>query len=278
MTTDIPTTDELRAAWDGVASGFDELVTPRNMPFGEHILRRLGLRPGTRFLDVACGTGALSIPAAHLGATVTGVDLSPAMIERLTARARRHTLRNVEGMVMDGNDLEFGDDTFDVSVSLNGVSLFPDLGRGLREIVRVTKPGGRVLIAAFGAPQQVEFLGFFLGAVQAAVPGFAPLPMDPPPLPFRLADPDVHRDSLAEAGLADVDVDTTTWSFDVESATDLWDLVRSSNPIGAQMVAALSAGQQAEALRVLDGMLRERSGGAQGATLTADVNVGVGVA
>ena len=72
---------------------------------------------------------------------------------------------------MDGHALELEDDTFDVSASQLGVSLFPNLQRGLRELVRVTKPG-RVLIVAFGPPQKAEFFGFFLAAMQAVVPGF----------------------------------------------------------------------------------------------------------
>lgn len=276
MITQATTSEQIRTAWDAIAAGFDEYVTTRNIPFGDEVLGRVGVRSGTRFLDVACGTGALAIPAARRGATVAAVDLSPAMIDRLTARAQSDGLPDVEARVMDGNALEYQDDTFDVTASLNGISLFPDLAGGLREAVRVTKPGGRVVIAAFGAPQKAEFLVFFLGAMQAAVPGFTPLPMDPPPLPFRLADPKVLHDRLTDAGLTDVNVEATTWSMRVESAAELWNLIRSSNPIGAQLTANLSAELRTEVQRVLDGMLRERSGGTPGGVLHADINVGIG--
>ncbi|HSI91898.1 MAG TPA: methyltransferase domain-containing protein [Jiangellaceae bacterium] len=276
MTIQTPTSEQIRTAWDALAAGFDQYVTPKNIPFGDEILRRVDFGPGSRFLDVACGTGALAVPAARRGADVTAVDLSPAMIEQLTTRVRAGGLTNVVSRVMDGNALEFDDDTFDVTASLNGISLFPDLSGGLREAVRVTRPGGRVVIAAFGAPQKAEFLVYFMGAMQAAVPGFTPLPMDPPPLPFQVADPEVLLGRLSDAGLSKVGVDVLTWTFRVESGTELWNLIRSSNPIGAQLAAGLTAEQQAEVRRVLDDMIRERSGGTPGGVLHAALNIGIG--
>ena len=58
---------------------------------------------------------------------------------------------------------------------------------------RVTRPGGRVFLVVYGPPTQFEFLGFFMAAIQAAVPGFTGLPLDPPPLPFQVADPALLR-------------------------------------------------------------------------------------
>lgn len=276
--TSAPTTEQTRDAWDAIAPGFDRHTTSLSMPFAEEVLARVELGPTTRFLDVGAGCGALAIPAGRRGARVLAVDLSPAMVERLNARVRDEGLTNVEGRVMDGQALTLADDTFDVAASLNGVSLFPDLGRGLGELVRVTRPGGRVLIAAFGSPQRTEFLMFFLAAIKAAVPGFTPPPLDPPPLPFQVADPDrLHRE-LAAAGLTNVAVDTVVWRMEFASSRQFWDVVTSSNPIGAQLVAGLAPEQVTEVLQVLDGMLRERSGAGPGAVLTADVNIGVGTA
>ncbi len=268
--------EQIRDSWDAIAAGFDEFVTPLTIPLAENALRRVGLRRGMRFLDVAAGSGALSIPAAHLGAQVLATDISPALIERLDARAREEGLFNLESRVVDGQDLDLEDGTFDISGSQNGVSLFPDLKHGLRELVRVTKPGGRALIVAFGPLQKAEFLTFFLGALRAAVPGFTGPPMDPPPLPFQVADPEKLRRELAEAGLKDVRVETITWRMEFRSATHMWDVVPSTNPIGAMLVADLTEEQRAEALQALDVMLRERSGGSTAAVLNTEVNIGIG--
>lgn len=267
---------QTRAAWDKLAIGFDEFTTPFAITIGEDALHRVGLRPGMRFLDVAAGSGALSIPAARLGAQVLATDIAPTMIELLNARARAEGLSNVEARVMDGQALELEDDTFDVSGSQNGVSLFPDLKRGLRELVRVTRPGGHALIVAFGPPQKAEFFTFFIGAMHAAVPGFTGPPMDPPPLPFQVADPEKLHQELADAGLTDVRVETATWQMQFHSARHFWDMVTTSNPIGAMLVAGLPEEQRAEVQQVLDGMLRERSGGGPDAVLHTEVNIGIG--
>ncbi len=272
-----PTPEQVRSGWDAIAVGFDEHVTPHNIALGDGLLRRHGVIAGMRVLDVAAGSGALAIPAARLGAQVVATDISAVMIERLGARARDEGL-DIDARVMDGHALDLDDDTFDVSVSQHGVSLFPDMARGLREMARVTRPGGRVLVVAFGPPPRAEFLTFFLGAVRAAVPGFTGLPTDPPPLPFQVADPDRLRVKLTGAGLNDVRVERDVWDLPVRSAAHLWNLVVSSNPIGAAMVAGLTDEQTTEARRVLDGMLRERSGGGPEAVLHAAINVGVGTA
>lgn len=266
-----------QAAWERIADGFDRFATPFTLALGEQALRTAGLRPGMRFLDVAAGTGALAIPAARLGAQVTATDYSAAMVRRLDARARADGLTQVESSVMDGMALELPDDTFDMAGSQNGVSLFPDMERGLAELVRVLKPGGRALLVAFGTPPLgAEFIAYFIGSLRAAVPGFEPPPTDPPPPPFRLADRDRMRAALTGAGLSDVRVETMDWHIEVRSAEHLWELTTSSNPIAARMVAGLTEQHEAAARQVLDGMLRERSGGGEGAVLNSPMNIGVG--
>jgi ubiquinone/menaquinone biosynthesis C-methylase UbiE len=228
-----------------------------------------------RFLDVAAGGGALSIPAARLGARVLSVDLSPAMVEQLTARARKEDL-SLEARVMDGHALELEDNTFDISGSQYGVMLFPDLPRGLSEMVRVTKPGGQVLLHAYGPPQQIEFLGFFMGAMQVAVPDFSGLPTDPVPLPFQVADPEKLRRELIDAGLKDVKVETVTEELQFGTGNEMWDWVVNSNPIARMIIADLTPEQEGVVQRSLDDMLRERSGGCGSAILTNPVHIGTG--
>jgi hypothetical protein len=72
------TPEQMRDAWDKFASGYDEAVTPFSMRIAEDVLRRVDIHPGMRFLDVASGGGAISIPAARLGAQVLATDFSAA--------------------------------------------------------------------------------------------------------------------------------------------------------------------------------------------------------
>jgi ubiquinone/menaquinone biosynthesis C-methylase UbiE len=269
--------EHTRVAWDAIAGGYDEFVTPTGgWALPEDALRRVGLRPGMRFLDVASGSGALSLPGARLGAQVLAVDLTPGMIERLQARARQEGLSNLEGRVMDGHALELESDTFDIAGSQFGVMLFPDLPRALRELVRVTRPGGRVLMVVFGPPGQVEFLTFFTAAMQAVVPDFTGLPMDPPPLPFQVADPEKFHREMTGAGLKDVRVEPGVERLEFRTGKEMWDWVVNSNPIAGAMIADLTDEQRADVQQVLHGMLRERSAGSGPAVLTAAVNIGIG--
>ena len=263
-------------AWNDIAAGYDAFVTPTHFWLGGEALRRVGLRAGMRFLDVAAGSGALSIPAARLGARVLSTDISPAMLERLAARARGEAL-DLETRVTDGHALELDDESFDVSGSQFGVMLFPDLPRGVRELARVTKRGGRVLLVAYGAPDQVEFLGFFISAVRAVVPDFVGLPDDPPPLPFQVADPGKLRLAMTDAGLAGVSVETIVETLSFDSGARMWDWVTNSNPVGRMLVADLAEPQRVEVRRRLDAMLRERAGEGDTARLTNPINIGIGV-
>lgn len=266
-----------RAAWDEIATGYDDFVTPSHMALGENALRRAGLRPGMRFLDVAAGSGALSLPAARLGAKVLSTDVSPRMLERLEARAREERL-DLKTRVMDGHALELEDESFDLSGSQFGVMLFPDMPRGVAELARVTRPEGRVVLVAFGDVTKVEFFGFFVGAIQAVVPEFTGPPLDPPPLPFQLQDPERVRQVFAEAGLRDARVEATTENLEFESGTHLWDWLVNSNPIPGEILAelGLTAEQTALVRKALDDMVRERSGGSGRAVLTVPINIGIG--
>jgi ubiquinone/menaquinone biosynthesis C-methylase UbiE len=263
-------------AWDAIADGYDRYVAPQEVDLAIEALRLVGLEPGQRFLDVAAGTGGLSLPAARLGAQVLATDWSPAMIERFEARVRMEDLRGAAGRVMDCHALELPDDHFDVTGSQFGVMLVPDQPRAFRELVRVTRTGGRVLVIAYGSPAELEFLQIFIGALTAVAPGFPGLPDDPPPLEFQVSDPDVLRRRLTDAGLKDVRVELTAERPAFASGQEMWDWVLYGNPIPGMLVADLTEGQQAHLRQVLDGMVRERAGANRRAVLTNAVNIGIG--
>ncbi|UYG09145.1 class I SAM-dependent methyltransferase [Halomonas sp. M4R1S46] len=268
--------DPIRDVWSSLAAGYDRLVTPTHLWLGNEALRRAGLTNGMSFLDVACGSGALSLPAARLGARVTAIDLSPAMVERLAARARQAGIDNIETRVMDGAALRLDDDTFDMTGSQYGVMLFPDLMAGLAEMVRVTRPGGTVLVVAFGLPEEVEFMRFMMDAIQAAVPEFPDLSREPPPLPFQIGRPNKLRHRLITTGLRDVRVERLTEPLRFTSGQALWDWLMYSNPIPGQLVADLSQQQQARILEELDARVQDRAGNDASAVLTSRVNIGIG--
>ena len=247
-------------AWGAIAEGYDRYVAPQEVDLANEGLRLAVLGRGERFLDVAAGTGGLSLPAARLGAQVLATDWSPAMIERFHARVREEGLPDAEGRVMDCHALDLPDDSFDVAGSQFGVMLVPDQPRALREMVRVTKPGGRVLMIAYSHPAELEFLQWFVAAMKAAVPEFPGIPDDPPPLEFQVADPEVLRQRLTDAGLKDVRVERTAERPAFASGQEMWDWVYYGNPIVEMLVGDLTDQQRDTIRQVFGGMLRERAG------------------
>ena len=269
--------EDTRLAWDAIAPGYDRTNTPTQMWLGNEGLRRAGLAAGVRFLDVAAGSGALSIPAGRLGAHVLAVDQSPVMLDLLRARARQEGL-DIETRVMDGHALQLADNAFDIAGSQFGVMLFPDMPKGLHEMVRVVKPGGRVLLNVYGDPRKIEFFGFFITAIKSVRPEFNGPPMDPPPLPFQLQDPERLRKELSAAGLKDVKVETITEAAEFRSGKALWDWLVSSNPIVEMVLGSLklTGGERDVIQQALDRLVRERAGSGDAAKLTNPINIGIG--
>ncbi len=237
-----------------------------------------GCAPGCGSSTWPPGSGALSIPAARLGAQVLATDLSPGMLERLEQRARDEGL-DVETRVMDGHALDLDDNRFDLAGSQFGVMLFPDMPKGISEMARAVRPGGRVLMNVYGAPHEVEFFGFFVAAIQSVVPGFEGPPTDPAPLPFQLQDPERVRNELAAAGLREVRVETITEALEFRSGEHLWDWLVNSNPIAGAILSELdlTGDQKAAVRKTLGRMVVERSGAKGPAVLTNPVNIGIGL-
>ncbi len=267
---------DTRAAWDRIAPAYDRTNTVTQMALAHEALRRAGLQKGMRLLDVAAGSGALSVPAARLGAKVLAVDRSPAMLELLARRAKDEGLE-IETRVMDGQALELDDDHFDLVASQFGVMLFADMPRGVAEMARVASPGAKVLIVAYGDPQRIDFLHFFVRAVQSVRPSFDGPPEDEPPLEFQLADPERLRSVLSAVGLVDVRVESITETTAFDGSDALWDWIVSSNPIVECLLEELriSADERNTVQRALAAAFRERA--VEGVVrLSNPVNIGVG--
>jgi SAM-dependent methyltransferase len=114
--------------------------------------------PEDAVLDVACGPGLVACPLAEVARHVTGIDLTPAMIEQAKARQRASGLTNVTWLVGDAVPLPFPDTSFSVVVARYSFHHFLDTKAVLAEMVRVCQPGGRVaVIDVFtGGPEQAE--------------------------------------------------------------------------------------------------------------------------
>lgn len=210
--------------WSDAVASYEALAEPHTRLFARIALDLVGgVQPGDRVLDVAAGTGALTLEAATAGARVLATDFSPGMVERLTARLTEAGFdsKSCEARVMDGQALELPDGGFDAAFSIFGVMLFPDWEAGLRELHRVVRPGGRVVIATWARAEGAGPALLFHQAWLEALPG-----RDYPPFPdgleaLRLLDR--LSTAMQVAGSRDVRVETASRDWGIESADWLAD-------------------------------------------------------
>ena len=170
-------------------------------PIAMEALRQIGpMQLGLRALDIGAGAGALSVPAAHQGLFVHAVDVAPGMVKLLSERLRPFPFSIAE--VMNGENLQIADESFDLAFSIMGISLFNDWRKGLLEMGRVLRPGGKASIATWKTPPGG---GPFLVMARALREVF---PEKMPPAPsegFRvLADVQQFADALRSSGFDDV--------------------------------------------------------------------------
>src|SRR3954468_2892349 len=136
---------EPKTMWD---AGNFAAVAEKILESGELVVERAGVEPGMDVLDVACGTGNATLPAARAGARVTGLDFAPALLEIARERAADAMVEIgfVEG---DAQELPFEDASFDRVISTFGHMFAPDHERTASEMKRVLRPGGAIAVACW---------------------------------------------------------------------------------------------------------------------------------
>ena len=173
-------------------------------PTYEEALRRVGLEPGQRVLDLGCGAGSFLRLVAERGAEPFGLDASPALIQLARKRLPEADLR-----VGDMEDLPYDDDTFDLVTGFNSFFFANDMPAALREARRVAKPGAPIVIQVWGAHERCD-----LEAMKAiARPFLPPRPPDAPPEP-DLSLPGALEGLATLAGLTPESAFTTTWAYE----------------------------------------------------------------
>jgi SAM-dependent methyltransferase len=166
---------------------------------GDQLVESLGLAPGLDVLDLGCGDGTTAIPAAHRGANVLGVDIASNLILAGQARAREEQLTNLRFEEGDASRLDnLGDASFDIVVSMFGAMFAPRPFDTAREMVRVTRPGGRIVMGNW-IPGDPTLIARVLQTCSAYTP--------PPPSgfvsPVTWGDETAVRQRFVAAGIAD---------------------------------------------------------------------------
>lgn len=191
--------------------------------------------PGTRLLDAGCGAGLLALLASLRGARVTAIDASAALLA--IARERLPAADVREG---DLEALPFADASFDAITAVNSVFLAADMAAAMHELSRVARPGGRVVVTAWGPPERCELLTTLRPAIGPLRP--PPTPGAPPQDPGALSEPGALAAVLERAGLRVVEEGETACPFVWPNAEASW---RGNASAGPNQMAIAHSGEAA---------------------------------
>ncbi len=226
--------DRTAHGWDAASEEYARLFSPYTSLFAQDAVRLCSPHRSDVVLEIAAGSGALTRRLADAAKYVTATDLSPKMVECINEMTQTDHLHNVKAAVMDGQDLIFAENTFDAVYSLFGVIFFPDPNRGLTEMARVLKPGGRCLLTSWTSRSRL------LAPVAAAMATMMPESQMAQALaaPGTLSEPAEFKKQLAAAGLHDVEMHEVSHPFGVSRQDYLHKFPRAS-PSGIQALESL---------------------------------------
>jgi phosphatidylethanolamine/phosphatidyl-N-methylethanolamine N-methyltransferase len=137
--------DFVARVYENIAWAYDLIFGPSLHPGRVQAIQRMGIASGDRVLEVGVGTG-INASLYPRDCAVTGIDLSAPMLEKARDRILRKGIRNVRLLEMDAADLKFSDDTFDIVYAPYLISVVPDPVAVVREMHRVCRPGGRIIV------------------------------------------------------------------------------------------------------------------------------------
>ena len=237
-----------KGGWRKAAAHYEASWAALTSLFVPHLLDHLEVGPATRVLDVCCGPGFLCAEAARRGATATGVDFAPEMVQR--AKERHPGIELREG---DAQELGFDDACFDVVAMSFGVPHLSRPEKAFTEAARVLRPGGRFGFTVWARPD----LNPLAEIVDRAIGAHGELAVDLPEGPpfFRFADAVECRRTLEQAGFegASLRFEAVSVHWRVPTAGFLFEAER----MGGVRTAAVLARQGAESLRAIQDAVEE---------------------
>ena len=216
-----------RYGWDRAAEHYPRFWQAQLAPAQEALLALAGLRPGERVIDIACGTGLVSIPAARAvapGGELLGTDISDAMVESATAEAARAGIPHARFERMGAEELAMPDGRFDASLCALGLMYVPEPPDAVREMRRVLRPGGRAVAAVWGARERCGWAGIF-PVVDERVRS------EVCPLFFRLGTGETLARTFSAAGFEDVETVRISTRLEYESEAETLGAAFAGGPV-----------------------------------------------
>jgi ubiquinone/menaquinone biosynthesis C-methylase UbiE len=193
---------------------------------GEAFVQSLGIKTPMTILDLGCGDGTTAVPCAQLGADVTGIDIAKNLVEAGNRRAAKAKLTNLRFQEGDASDLNgVADDTFDLTLSMFGAMFAPKPFDVAREMVRVTKPGGRIVMGNWIPNDPTSFVSQLLRISSSFTPpppeGFVS------PMTWGLSERILERFGQAGVPAENIGMATDTFTFNSEGTpADIVDAFR----------------------------------------------------
>jgi SAM-dependent methyltransferase len=233
---------------------------------GEALVASLGIGEGVRVLDLGCGDGTTAVPAAQLGAEVLGVDISSPLVAAGNARAHSLGLTNLSFQEGDASALgELADDSFDVVVSMFGAMFAPRPAEVAKEVVRVTRPGGRIVMGNW-IPGDPTLVAQILRISSA----YSPPPPEGFVSPMTWGVEDAVTERFVAAGVPERQIsferDTYTFNFPGTPSEFLGVFRAYYGPTMNAYAAAAADGREDELHAELDALFNEQNTSSDGAT------------
>ncbi len=241
-----PAKFDFKTSGNSVAQAYEELLVPRMFePWSKLLLSEAELSSGESVLDVACGPGTVARMASKMvgpNGKVTAADISPPMLDVARAKPQAPNSAPIEYVESPAHPLKAKDASFALTVCQQGLQFFPEKVEALKEMVRVTGPGGRIAIAVWGSLQQNPIIGEIHAALQETIPSHI---ADLMKAPFSLHDSEELIALAQEAGLTNPEVKTLSLPLIFEGGIDQATRVLEATPLAPQ-IAKLPMEQQTE--------------------------------
>jgi SAM-dependent methyltransferase len=248
--------EKAKATW--ALGSYNDIATFLS-PMSAHLVRAAGVNHGEQVLDVACGTGITAITACRAGAKVTGIDLTTDLLTRAKEEAAlAGVTEGIDWKQGDAEDLPFPDNAFDIVLSSLGHMFTPRPEVAAKELIRVTKEGGRIVFTTWPPEHNV-------GRFFASIVKHVPPPSGGPPSPMQWGIPQIVQERLG-SNVKDIHFERGAVYFPVLSPNHFWQLfstkygpmIRAIQALGGQDTTKVEALQH-DFIRAIAPYIHENS-------------------